>query len=213
MLCCFLNGCATMQHNYVPKVERIDFPAKNKETTRFIGDAMLIQGFAATIDCLHVLQPASGMAYDISSGLYPKVGFEGTKVFFSPRGMTGQVTKAALADPFKGLMVDLKDNNQVCVITIFNALACYDAPYKIEKRASVDVESFQKTLYFSGVEGDSALFMYTETLNGHVTHTHNVKYDMNKNTTIGYRGAKIHIIEVSNESITYEVLSNFPERE
>ncbi|MFI3271309.1 MAG: hypothetical protein R3Y11_04260 [Pseudomonadota bacterium] len=214
MLCCFLNGCVTMQHNYRPEIKKVDFPAINTATTVFIGDPMLIQGYSNTREFLHVLQSTGGTSYDISSGYYPKTGSEGTKEFFSASGDTGVVTRGAFIDKVKGLMTDTQEPDKVCVIAAsYNVALCYDASYQIEKRESVGANSFQKTLYFSGMEDNYALFMYSEKSNGHVTHTHNVKYDMSNNTTIGYRGAKINILDVSNESITYEVIHNFPDRE
>ena len=36
-----------------------------------------------------------------------------------------------------------------------------------------------------------------------------VEYDLNSSKIIGYKGARIEVIEADNQNITYKVLSNF----
>ena len=55
--------------------------------------------------------------------------------------------------------------------------------------------------------------MYAEKSGLQTLMTHNVSYDLSKTSIIGYKGARIQIISCTNESITYIVLKNFPDRQ
>ena len=206
----FLSACASVNRNYVPEVKKCDFPQLNVQTTVYVGEEMLIQGTELRGKVLNVKQPVDGVCYDINAGKYPIVGSDAKKYYFS---LHDGVTKAALCDPAEGLYVSKKDDKQICVVTIYGGTACYDAIFDIKDYNVVSADHIQRTLIFSGKKGNTVEFMYAEKSGLQTLMTHNVSYDLSKTSVIGYKGARIQIISCTNESITYIVLKNFPDRQ
>lgn len=204
-----ISGCTSMKMNYRPEITSHDFPALNTETTVYLGEEMLIQGTQLTGKSIYVRQPVDGVCYDINSGKYRLVGMDDKNYYLSHED---SVSIAALCDPIQGLYVPRNDQNKVCVITIFGASSCYNADTEMQTYNIISPDHIQRTLIFSGKTGNKVEFMYAERSGLQTMMTHNVSYDISQNPIIGYRGARIQIISCTNESITYIVLNNFPDR-
>ena len=43
--------------------------------------------------------------------------------------------------------------------------------------------------------------------------TQEVQYDLNESNIIGFKGARLEVIEATNRNITYRLIENFPNRE
>lgn len=71
--------------------------------------------------------------------------------------------------------------------------------------------SFQQTLLYNGRVGDKINIGYRESSGNMARPAFNneVEYDLSESKTIGYKGARIEVIEATNQSIKYRVLSNF----
>lgn len=210
-LCFMQTGCASMKYNYAPEVSNLDFPALNQETTVYLGEEMLIQGQQQELEVLDVKQPINGFCYNIPVSLFEKKGYDDSKNYFTYDGSNGIVTRSGLCDPVQGLYVD-KKTSQLCVLTAYGGSTCYDGNFEIRKVSIANANSLQKTLLYSGYEGKKVNFMYVERSGFQTGLSHNISYDVSKDKIVSYRGAKIKIIDYSNESITYIVLQNFPER-
>ncbi len=84
-------------------------------------------------------------------------------------------------------------------------------PYEFTERPMVSENNFQQTLIYSGRVGDRIRISYRE-FAGSVARsafTNDAEYDLSASDVVAYRGARIRIIQADNESIEYEVLSNF----
>lgn len=207
-----LSGCASMKHNYAPTVTQRDFPQIHKENTVYVGESMLIQGSLVKHDILKVNATIDGACYDIPRGIYLKTGDDDKKQYFSVVGNGVQVERAGICDPFTGMYVPRDNQSKVCVITIFNGTSCYDGDIEIKNVAIASPDHIQKSIIFSGKKDNEIEFMYVEKSGIQTVHSHVVKYDLSKTDIIGYRGARIKIIASTNESITYVVMKNLPER-
>ena len=205
-------GCMSMKYNYMPQPKALDWPAQNKQTTVYVGDKMLIQGFAVQQKFLQVKGLVSGTCYDIPPGLFPMTGEDDKRYFFSAIGSGGAVNRGAICDAYKGITVPKNEPGKVCVLTAPGSNVCYDALYEIVERESDHISSYQRSLLYSGSEGKQAKFTYIETNKGVVTFSNNVTYDLNKSNTINYKGARIQVHSATNENITYTVLENFADR-
>lgn len=205
-----VSACASVKRNYIPDTEKHDFPQLNTQTTVYIGEEMLIQGTELKGKVLNVKYPIDGTCYDINAGKYPIVGIDDKKYYFS---LQDGVAKAALCDPAEGLYVAKNNAKQICVVTIYGGTACYDAIFDINDYHVVSPDHIQRTLIFSGKKGNTVEFLYAEKSGLQTLMTHNVSYDLSNTPIIGYRGARIQIISCTNESITYKVLNNFPDRQ
>lgn len=208
---CILPACAPMKHNYAPVVTHLDFPELNTTTTAHVGDAMLTQGTMLETEVLDNPSQISGMCYEIPPSIYPKTGFDDTKTFFSHVGDRGQITRSGLCDPVAGFYVP-NTKDKLCVINHMGGTVCYDGNFTIKKMGITATSHVQMSLVYSGKEGDAAKFMYVEKNGPHTLLSHNISYNIKNDSMIVYKGARIKVLECSNESITYEVLQNLQGR-
>lgn len=204
-------GCATMKHNYILTSKNFDFPNTNTQTTVYIGEAMIIQDELITAEFLQVNATYGGFCYIIPPGEYLKKGTDGKNIYFDTYSNFGQVERHRLCDTFSGMYISLNNPNKICVITVLGAYECYDATYSIIKKNIPIQGNIQKTLFFSGKKDDAVLLMYIEKRGIRTIHTHDTSYNIKTPSIVSYRGARIKIIEYTNESITYEMLNNFPD--
>jgi len=90
------------------------------------------------------------------------------------------------------------------VVTVFNVHACAsDVWFERRKRPLFGSDSFQQTLIYSGRVGNKINVAYREFSNNlaRPAFSNNVEYDLSDSKIIGYRGARIDIIEATNEFI------------
>jgi hypothetical protein len=211
-LCAGLAGCASMKFNYVPVRTQSDWPALNQETTVYIGDEMLIQGYSIKRKVLKINMFVDGICYDIPSGIYAMTGDDNERYYFAASGSGGGVVKSGLCDPFLGITVPKYKNGEVCVYTVAGANLCYNTLYEIIEVESEYSSSYQQSIIYSGIEGKQIKFTYTEKQGARTNFSNMVSYDLGKSTIINYRGARIKIHSANNEVITYTVLENFTSR-
>jgi hypothetical protein len=88
------------------------------------------------------------------------------------------------------------------------------------KTAPVDVteilpNSFQQELIYNGRSGETLKFLYREVSNNYLQNafTQDVQYDLRDGNVIGFKGARIDVIEANNQFIRYRVQTSFPDRE
>lgn len=152
-------------------------------------------------------------AYSFASGYYIKEGQDAKKEFYRPEPGPegGRVDKAALADPYKTMLVE-KSKNTVCGVSVFNAKVCTDnVDFRRLRRPTLTVDGFQRTLIYSGRIGNKINIAYREFSNNVARPAFNndVEYDLGESMLIGYKGAEIEIIEATNRMIRYRVIRNF----
>lgn len=209
-----LNGCSTyMKHNYVPSAVKADWPEIEKETTVFVGDRMLIQGYTAKSPVLSIDKFVDGACFDIPTGEYPIVGKDAEKQYFSFKGSSGAVERASMCDQPAGIAVFDNNQKEACVVTMFGSIVCYAADYSIKSVETTHASNKQSSLLYSGRDGDQIKFTYVSIQGGTPIFAHNVSYNIKESDVIGYRGARIKIHNSSNEQVTYTVLQTFTERQ
>lgn len=209
-----LFGCATPKYNYTPEITKISKPPVGIEATALVGDQMLVQGKFIEQDALKISERLKvSFAYTLEPGYFVKTGEDENAQYFAALNNVingGMISKSALADPYKAVMLD--KNKQVCVITVFNAKSCSDPVIPvIEKIGVATANSFQQTLIYSGRVGNKINIGYREFPSSLARPAFNndVEYDLNESKTIGYKGALLEILEATNQLIKYKVLSNF----
>lgn len=202
-----LSGCAVKYNPAIPKTERVDRPEIGQISKAQIGDHMLTKGVLVEQEALNLRQPVDGFLYDITQGVYPKLGQAESEQFFSSAG----VTRSPLADPFQAVSVRDESPRQVCVVTVFSVRACYDADFSISTVTSAHEASFQQTLIYSGRVGNKINVGYREFSSNTARPAFNndVEYDLTASNRIGYKGAEIEVLHADNTGITYKVISSF----
>lgn len=184
----------------------------NSVAVAYVGEEMLRQGKYAEHDAIYVPSKVDiGLAYDIHPGTYLKKGEDSDSETFMPGGVDpGNIQKSMLADPWRALMT-IRGKPQLCVVNVFNIRGCEEAVYERKTEQVLTQDSFQRTLIYSGRVGDKVNIGYREFSSNTARPAFNndVEYDLATSTTVGYRGARLEIIEATNELIRYRVISNF----
>ncbi|MGO9014619.1 MAG: hypothetical protein ACLQF0_06530 [Dissulfurispiraceae bacterium] len=149
----------------------------------------------------------------MEEGYYLKQGGDENSDFYKPGRDpdSGFVDQAGTADPWQSIQA-YKDRKKLCVVTVFNLQVCNpDALFKREKKLMVRADSFQQTLIYNGKVGNKINVAYRE-FSGNLAlpaFNNTVEYDLSGSNIIGYKGARIEVIEATNEYIKYKVLSTF----
>lgn len=84
---------------------------------------------------------------------------------------------------------------------------------KIEEIQAIDVESpsFKQELVYNGRVSDNLKIIYREYSNNMArgAFSQEAQYDLSKSDIIAFKGARLRILDATNEAIEYEVLSHF----
>lgn len=212
----FLFGCASPKYNYHPEIVEISEPSLNTVITVGIGDAMLRQGKYLEHNAIYIRQDTKVGAfgvYTFTRGYYLQEGGDAKSEFYLPAGGvdSGQVIRSPLADPFQVIRLD-KKSGKLCGVSVYNCESCTDkANYEKKKYPVTSSDSFQQTLIYSGKVGNKINVGYREFSNNFARPAFNneVEYDLSESKIIGYQGARIEVIEATNEYIKYKVIENF----
>lgn len=208
-------GCAKPKYNYTALETSINQPPAGEVNTSYIGDTMLSKGKYKEHDSIYVKDKIDVIwAYTLLPGYYLKQGEDDVGEFYYPGGdEPGHVDKAMLADPWKSIMAR-RDPPAICVITMFNVATCnteFQNYFERRKKAIVSPDSFQQTLIYSGKIGDKINVGYRE-FSGNMARpafSNNVEYDLSESPLIGYKGAKLEVIEANNQFVKYRVIDSF----
>jgi len=211
-----LSACATTNTNYQPDMVNISEPPLNRVVVAEVGSEMVRQGKYVQSDAIYLSSEVKvGLigSYTFSPGYYIKEGEDKKNGFFHPENSPegGRVTKGALADPYKTMLVP-KSENTVCGVSVLNAKVCSrNVPLRRLRRPTVTADGFQQTLIYSGRIGNKINVAYREFSNNTARPAFNndVEYDLGESMVIGYKGAEIQIIEATNRMIKYKVVRNF----
>ncbi len=208
-------GCAKPKYNYSALETSFNQPNKGEMNTSYVGDPMLSKGKYKENDAIYIKDKIDVIwAYTLLPGHYLKQGEDEVGEFYYPGGAEpGHIDKAMLADPWKSVMVR-KDPPAICVITIFHVATCnseHQNYFERRKTALVSPDSFQQTLIYNGKVGSKINIGYRE-FSGNMARpafSNNVEYDLSESPVIGYKGAKLEVIEANNQFVRFRVLDSF----
>lgn len=209
-----LAGCTSPKYNYTPATQQISEPPIGSTNTAYVGDSLLRQGISAQLDGIKVTAPARvSWGYTVTPGEFKKIGEDGQNEFYmpTPGASSGGVDKAVLADMWQAIMAK-KGSQTLCVITVFSVSTCENGmPFQRIKLNMSAESDFQQTLLYNGRVGKKINIGYRESSNSVARPAFNndVEYDLSESNVIGYKGARLEVLEATNQSIRYKVLSNF----
>ena len=211
-----LSGCVSPSYNYIAKSIDVSEPPINQVVTAYVGDNLIRQGHYAEHDAIYVpndTEAKTMVGYIIKKGYYYKKGDDEYSEYYLPEGIaeSGSIEKCGICDPWKILQA-YKDEPKLCIITVFNLAVCNsESFFERRKVPLLSANSFQQTLIYSGKLGNKINIGYREFSNSlaRPAFNNNVEYDLSESKVIGYKGAKLEIIEATNELIKYKVINNF----
>lgn len=207
-----MSGCSTINYNVKANTEFFSEPPIDQVVEVYVGDYMLDQGKSTTTEYLTLEHFTDGMAYDIPSGSYMRIGDYKNTPYFSTTNTNSQSIRytAGLIDP--PIALHINKTNEICVTSVsYQTAACYKGQSKIEEKTLTNKQSFQQTLIYNGSVGKKINISYREFSDNSARNafTNNVEYDMSKSKVLNYKGAQIKVLSYDNTSIKFKVLKHF----
>jgi hypothetical protein len=203
----FVQACAaTPLPPVAPEVQFLDEPAPGSVSVREVGETLVEQFKKSTVE---VLIPNQPMKYEtaLAAGYFT---YDGD-------------LKATIR----------KDGKKVYCATYLQVLGpgqrnalgqgCVDKPilekywnmpegtYRIERVTTVDATNFQRQLIYTGKSGTNLYISYRE-FSGDLARpafTQDLTFDLAEGKVIGMKGARIEVIEATNVSIKFKMISTF----
>lgn len=120
-----------------------------------------------------------------------------------------------------GLKVSKKDPKKIEIFThypIVKIRAFVPKPIprmEFKEVTSAHDPSFEQELIYNGLSGSTIKFIYREFHSDFIREpfTQEIQYDLNQQKVIGFKRARIEVIEATNTLLKYKVLDQFPDNE
>ena len=217
-----LSACATAQ-GVSSQTEIIDRPPLNVVTKAELGDTIVEKGKVSTYDGLVLRNTVSWgdgvliKKFTVFPGKLKARTQDANFIYFLSDNMTsGDVLLGTKPWPAGGLCIKKTDPTFLRGFMITGACTATPKPLPDVQRAKVmdvDMPSFRQELIYNGRSGDTVKFLYREFSGDYARppFSQDVQYDLKDGTTIGFKGARIEIVEASNTQLTYRVVSSFPD--
>ncbi|WP_377807987.1 hypothetical protein ABNQ38_21640 [Azospirillum sp. A29] len=201
-----LSACVTHLDPLPPEITKVTIPEIGSLETRDIGVPLIEQGTKYTYEALipkkeirqySILRPGY---FAFNGDLYAKMGRDGKKWYC---GNMVYVASNGEKDP-----IGERCQNDDLLEKEWNMpKGTYDA--KIISRIYND--NYQVTLIYTGRIGDKINVTYREFRNdwARPVLTQDLTFDLSKGRVIGMRGARIEVINATNTSIQYKIISGF----
>jgi hypothetical protein len=205
-------GCGVPQ-NYVSKLTKLETPTGIHEVG--LGDQLLVEGDLKEHTVLIVKEAIrANMCYTFASGEYEKTGEAGKYEFYNERPLKGKVKINFPCDPTQGVRYSEQDQ-KICAITIYGIASCASAPLDNVTRSTIKTGSFIRELIFTGYINSKLRVTYREFVES--TSQPALVVDAEHKIAqlpalIGYKGARIEILEVTSLQIKCQVLQGFTQR-
>ncbi|AWS51161.1 hypothetical protein V6478_001263 [Providencia rettgeri] len=211
-----LSGCAVTEYNYVPDSQKISEPKIGQVNHITVGQPLVREGNISEIDGIKVLNPVQiDLAYKIIPGVFKKVGSSDKGDFYMPDQIidSGSVVVEVLGQPWNSLLIKKGSSpNEICIVTDVNVAVCSDkAQIEQVKLNNSDGNSFEQALIFNGIN-DQVVDISYQKIGSNIENQgfgDTIQYNLKNSDIISYRNVKLKVIDSSENSLTYTVISNF----
>jgi len=224
-------GCASQQSlmSYYPEQETQKFPEVGKVVSASIGNALVLYSNKKTWDFLEIESDVRAIPICAYSIILPKQeapasGYDdqGNMIFSAAAFMTEPKVppKSRYIQPGSQQSANVKlwiKRSGEIMFTLGSGHCMANNPRVLEGKYSritkpIDSEtSFSQELIYNGRVDRNLRFIYREYTKGLAREpfTQEAQYDLATSNIIGFKDVTIEVIEATNSSITYKVLSHF----
>lgn len=181
------------------------FPAIGATSTVEIGEELVEQGDAATVDALILRSDVAIGDMIFKQGTYPlAVATEEHQLF----NRVNVLRRGKLSSRGK-LFLFARDgaSKKLCA----SRSLCAEADFSLGQTTAFSRTRPRQVLIYNGKIADKVTLGYREFAKsaGKATSSNDVSYDLSESTTLSYRGARVEVINATNTEITYRVVSGF----
>lgn len=223
-----LSGCSTVvsMRSLNPTMEIVNIPALNMPKEAELGDTIVSKGILYTYSGMELLNEvrSSIERRDLFGGyivippgeLIAKGEDSSCVYYFSDQiEFYGRGTNIPYKD-IGGLKVSKIDGTielfkKYSGGWLFSTIPNVKPKYKLKKIRAVEQRNFQQELLYNGKVGNSVKFMYREISNDLMrpAFTQEIQYDLSESKIVGFKGARIEIIEATNTHLRYKIIQSF----
>lgn len=190
----------------------ISYPPLNQTSTVYLGDRLIMQGKGIKADAL-VVNNLVGKYASISDATFCRTR-PGSDQFISFDKSAIRFINFVGGTRGWGRKVEYKEaSNEICIDDFWSG--CFDTSYGNysykENAVCSEPNALQQIIEYNGKAGNVLNFTYREFTRSRMASafTTNFTMDINEGDVINYKGARLKVIEASNQQISYQVLKNF----
>ncbi|MFS0741691.1 hypothetical protein ABC365_13950 [Brevundimonas sp. 3P9-tot-E] len=213
-----LSGCASTQI-VAPQIETVDRPALNTVTEVDVGEAAVEAGRRRSLPGLALaneLTWGDGLLrkrFTISPGQLTARQSDERHTYYVSDRMTARDPLLGTAPHTSGGLCRANDGSGpvrgfitpgLCVLTWNTTPQVRDI--RIQE---VDDGSRRRELIYHGRADGKVRFLYRETTHDGPAQTQTVEYDLDEDAVIGFRGARLEVMDADNTRLRYRLLSPF----
>lgn len=211
-------GCRSFKVYNDYKITNISAPVLNEVTTASVGDELIVQGKFETGLGVRVLKDCvdgkvkKGVYYATATSIIRNsLGEKGLIYRFDGDGITKETYGGIAVDTwleYNTFTKKLGRNDAEGMGVVLDEIKDFELE---ENAIRISDSSFQQTLIYLGKSGSVLKFGYRESIRdlARPAYSNEISYDLKDSDIIGYKKAKLQVIEATNTSITYKVLSYF----
>lgn len=219
MLC--VAACASARP-LMPITMKLDAPPVGQVNTQELGDTLVTKGQVRTYDGLVVSGPVNVSSFTVEY-IYPPQTYlarneDDNWVYYAAADarirdvVTGEIPYAPYSSGVARSKKNPSDLRQYFKAGL--ALSPVEMPPFEARKVEVAVEdSFRQELIYNGRAGSTVKFLYREIAGGSLRggFSQDVQYDLSEGNIVGFKGARIEVLEATNARIQYRVLATFPD--
>lgn len=218
-----LSGCYTSL--VVPTREQIEIPAIGDAKEVELGDTVIKRGQIYTYDALELLNEvrAGDGVFFTKVKVFPQTLVaeleDNQWTYYYGDNVTAHDAILGTKRVRGGLKIKKSDPKVIQLfMTGTEPMGMLPKPkplFEITRTYARDKPSFIQELIYNGRSDDTVKFLYREYADEYIRapFTQDVQYDLSESDTVGFKGARIQILEASNTMLRYVVLLNFPDPE
>ena len=218
MLC----GCTTTKHVIAPQLTIINQPTIGEEHTSELGETLVQKGKLYRYEGFQLENTVSAgggifKTLTLRTGTLLKESmFDEERLYYTTDKLEIYDSMLGTKMVFGGLSIN-KSNNKDIIFYCDFLKDFAPEPSPILNRATItDIEkpNFRQELIYNGRSGDTIKILYREYTGDllRAPFSQEVQYDLREGNTVGFKGARLEIIDATNVKIKYRVLNSFPDR-
>lgn len=211
-----VSACASLPPSQKFTVEDKSFPSLNVATTQELGDTLVFYKRAYSApsfrpvgqpDCLTQWERVYEKKISMQAVMKPISETERYDIYTT----TGNGLAWRFCYDKESANWRSADGLGHCVPTVWSNFTCAEGSFEPATYVDLTQPYFRQELIYNGKVGNAVRFLYRELSGGYMrdAFTQEIQYDLSEGSEIGFKGARLKVLNATNRSITYEVSKHF----
>jgi hypothetical protein len=186
--------------------ESLTFPAIGTVATEGIGEPLLVQTTGTSIGAIVIPEDQKIGDFLVRKGKYSVTQQNQEYMRYAGVSILNVISNSEKLGNIILFAKD-KDSKIACV----SRKICGEIKYTIDRTTQINRAYFQQTLIYSGKIGTKITLGYRESSGdlARPAFNNDVSYDLSESKILGYKGARLEVINATNTEITYKVIADF----